>query len=468
MSFLAGWGRRKSKIINGSTAGAQTNFQMQITINKSSGVDTSTNIYVGTNIRDDFGDLRFTTSDGTTLLDYWIETLVSGVSALVWIEVATIPASPSTTTIYIYYDNATETSLSNGANTFAFFDDFTGSSIDTSIWTITNSTGFTVASSELKSVSSTGWLTSINTFSGGIVQETKLRRISNTVNGFNVCGWRGSSTNKLMLLMHPPIQNDYYANDGADDNSFINIGVLSPLSTNLLSQISAYSNNTADIRTKNYSTRANYYSVLGIANTVLNEPIVIKGNVAGQAHELYWDWIRIRKLANPEPTFGATEASAVVNVTSTEADGTYTTGQVIPITIQFEDNITVTGTPQIQLETGATDQQAPYSSGSGSTTITLNYTVQSGDTSLDLDYVATTSLTLNGGTIIDINSLSATLTLPVPGATGSLGANKAIIISAAVTSTPTLGNLYLPIQRGISFIAGLGASLGRNKSRLRS
>ncbi len=83
--------------------------------------------------------------------------------------------------------------------------------------------------------------------------------------------------------------------------------------------------------------------------------------------------------------------------------------------------------PTLLLETGNTDRTATYSSGNGSNILTFNYTVQSGDVSGDLDYVATNSLSLNGGTITGAVG-DADLTLPSPGAPGSLGANKAIVI----------------------------------------
>ena len=69
-----------------------------------------------------------------------------------------------------------------------------------------------------------------------------------------------------------------------------------------------------------------------------------------------------------------------------------------------------------------------YSSGTGTSTLTFNYTVAAGHASLDLDYVATTSLALNSGTIKDAGLNVATLTLPAIGAAGSLAVNKAIVI----------------------------------------
>ena len=102
--------------------------------------------------------------------------------------------------------------------------------------------------------------------------------------------------------------------------------------------------------------------------------------------------------------------------------------KTIAVTVNFTESVIVTGTPHIQLETGITDRQAAYSSGSGTNTLTFNYVVQPEDVSSDLDYVSTTSLTLNGGTINDSANNAAILTLAAPGTAGSLGANKAIVI----------------------------------------
>ena len=54
------------------------------------------------------------------------------------------------------------------------------------------------------------------------------------------------------------------------------------------------------------------------------------------------------------------------------------------------------------LETGTNDAVVDYTSGSGSSTLTFNYTVQSGHNTSDLDYASTSALVLNGGTINDL------------------------------------------------------------------
>src|SRR5690606_11465250 len=111
----------------------------------------------------------------------------------------------------------------------------------------------------------------------------------------------------------------------------------------------------------------------------------------------------------------------VTSVTSSTPNGTYKVGDVITLQVTFDEAVTVTGTPQLTLETGATDRAANYASGSGNSVLTFQYTVKAGDTTADLDYVASSALALNGGTIKDAAGNNATLTLPWPGGPGSLG-----------------------------------------------
>ncbi|MFN7977449.1 MAG: fibronectin type III domain-containing protein [Vicinamibacterales bacterium] len=130
--------------------------------------------------------------------------------------------------------------------------------------------------------------------------------------------------------------------------------------------------------------------------------------------------------------------ATVTSVSSTTANGTYKVGDVLAIRPSFSDTVTVSGTPQLTLETGVTDRAVNYSSGSGTSTLTFNYTVQAGDTSADLDYVSTSALALNGGTITDSNGSNVTLTLPSPGAANSLGANKNFVIDGVAPTVSTV------------------------------
>jgi hypothetical protein len=130
----------------------------------------------------------------------------------------------------------------------------------------------------------------------------------------------------------------------------------------------------------------------------------------------------------------------VSNVTSPNPNGNYVTGSDIYVRVVFSEVVMVTGRPTLTLETGATDRDAFYFSGSGTNQLTFKYSVQTGDLSTGLDYVDANSLKLNGGTIKDQAGNAATLTLANPSEAGSLGANKDIEINNSKKSTQTNDN----------------------------
>jgi len=149
------------------------------------------------------------------------------------------------------------------------------------------------------------------------------------------------------------------------------------------------------------------------------------------------------------PEAADTTDPTVSTVTSSKPNGAYTIGEQIDVLVQFSENVNVTGTPQLTLETGGTDRVVDFLDGSGTNTLRFRYTVQAGDTSLDLDYFDANSLVLNGGTIEDASGNEAILTLPNPGATGSLGANKAIVIDTTA-----------PAVTGVTSSASGGYNIG--------
>jgi autotransporter-associated beta strand protein len=150
-----------------------------------------------------------------------------------------------------------------------------------------------------------------------------------------------------------------------------------------------------------------------------------KFNAAGNGTELTVSYIG---GSGNDLTLTAPIAPTVTSVSSSTANGIYKIGDVITVTVRFDSAVNVTGTPTLTLETGTTDRVLNYVSGSGSDTLSFSYTVQAGDSSADLDYASTSALSLNGGTIKDGANQNAILTLATPGAAGSLGANKALVV----------------------------------------
>lgn len=82
----------------------------------------------------DGSDIRFTASDGTTLLPHWTVTWTNNSNAEIWVRIPVIEASPSTGTIFMYYGNSLAEDSSNGDATFLFFDDFESGVLNVSKW----------------------------------------------------------------------------------------------------------------------------------------------------------------------------------------------------------------------------------------------------------------------------------------------------------------------------------------------
>jgi hypothetical protein len=123
----------------------------------------------------------------------------------------------------------------------------------------------------------------------------------------------------------------------------------------------------------------------------------------------------------------------ITGVSATNADGLFKLGDVLTVQVTFNKPVTIAGgTPTLTLETGAVDRTVNYTAGTGTATLSFSYTVGAGDINADLDYVAAASLSANGATIRDSHLNDATLTLAVPGAAGSLAANKNLDVDGVV------------------------------------
>jgi len=130
---------RNITIDNSSNANNLTDYQVLITL------DTATLISAG-KMRSDCGDIRF--YDGANNLSYWIESGINTSSTRIWVKVPSIPAS-SSKVISMYYGNPNLGSISNGDNTFSFFDDFNGTSLDTDKWLTIGSPSISFSNSQL-------------------------------------------------------------------------------------------------------------------------------------------------------------------------------------------------------------------------------------------------------------------------------------------------------------------------------
>ena len=121
--------------------------------------------------------------------------------------------------------------------------------------------------------------------------------------------------------------------------------------------------------------------------------------------------------SNPTPNFavtGDTTPPTVSSVAITSATGILNNflnaTDVLSVTITFDENVPVTGTPQLPLVIGADNRTATYTTGSGSTALVFKYTIQAGDTDTDGISIGANVLALNSGTIWDAAGNNAILT----------------------------------------------------------
>ncbi|WP_374356176.1 beta strand repeat-containing protein [Chitinimonas sp.] len=127
----------------------------------------------------------------------------------------------------------------------------------------------------------------------------------------------------------------------------------------------------------------------------------------------------------------AAMATSITSVSATS--GRYKAGSVITISVNFNGNITVSGSPTLTLNLAGSPSASCASNATPSTTITCSYTVLAGQNIATLDYATTTALGLNGGSIDDTTPAPATLTLPATGGGSSLAASAVVIDTTAPT-----------------------------------
>jgi len=115
--FDQNWNYRQMINISTSSGTTPTGYQINVVLNSS---------LVGANFNwsRTCNDLRFVNKNDNTLLNYFVKSCSSiNQNASIWIKIPQL-ISTSVDNIYMYYGNPVAISLSNGGNTYDFYDDF--------------------------------------------------------------------------------------------------------------------------------------------------------------------------------------------------------------------------------------------------------------------------------------------------------------------------------------------------------
>ena len=116
-------------------------------------------------------------------------------------------------------------------------------------------------------------------------------------------------------------------------------------------------------------------------------------------------------------------------------NGSYATGDIVYIAVNFDRDVSVAGMPLLELQSGGSDRYATYASGDGTSTLTFAYTVLADDFTFHLDYDNAGAIDLNGGSIQNCYGVNANLGLAAPGDAGSLGAESDIGLTIVFIGT---------------------------------
>jgi len=295
-----------------NSTSALTDYQVSIILDNRTGLSTTTLFYTNGTTRSTWEDVAWTDTSNTTL-GFWKENRTDTTTNTTWwIKVPSI-ANDNTTKIRLFYGNASETtSYADGDATFPLFDDFPGTSLNTSKWdttigtnTISNSvlnlTGFAASSYDL----------SKTTFGTGYATTHRSNRSNwGSPDGSFLTGFRSSPPiiNFSIFYAGWPVGGVLNGVNGNNTGTYPSVTFAYP-SANVFHILTVIRNGTTSI----------IYSIDGISPkstttyiTSSSIPVIIGIDGSAPGSTIFTDWVFVRKYNSPEPFLTLAPPSAPV------------------------------------------------------------------------------------------------------------------------------------------------------------
>ena len=290
--------------------GTQTNYQVKFILSNASGVSgyyaPDNIIYTNGTTRADWYDVNATDGSNNPL-PFWIENNTqTAKNCTAWVNVPSIAVGNTSTGRWYYGDVAQSASTMNGYNTFQFFDDFSGSSYNTSQWM--KSAGITATVS--------GGLVHISTSTSaaqGLYSNTSTISVVNTstIARMNTSAYGSTSYDSALFTndVSPPVAGNFMGAE-FDSTTAGYAGYYRNKNTgsNNASIMSGWTANTMHIFTEFYNTSAMVGSVDGsniVYNTgqyySTNGGVTFYQSSSGAGPHTYVDWIFVSKTVNIPP-----------------------------------------------------------------------------------------------------------------------------------------------------------------------
>jgi len=247
--------------------------------------------------------IRLYDSDISTLLSYWIEEWdTTNHNAKIWVKVPSIPADDKKY-IYISIDPSRTEDASDGEATFDFFDDFEGTSIDTNKWG-GNIASFSIGNGIISCETTSQWIyTKTYQITDGIVEakvkiDTGARGSlharsnqadhysSSTVISYSI-NYRYPNGDVRARYWNGTTENVLDAQSYTHDTDW-HIARIKMNGTQLIFEYEKYDGtNVYTFNTTHTDITSGY---IGIATDAID------------SGDVYYDWVRVRKYADPEPS----------------------------------------------------------------------------------------------------------------------------------------------------------------------
>ena len=148
----------------------------------------------------------------------------------------------------------------------------------------------------------------------------------------------------------------------------------------------------------------------------------------------------------------APTVSSVAITSDPGGDDTYRLGDAVEVTVTFSEDVTVTGTPLLELDFDGTAKTASYRSTSGADVV-FNYTVARDESDADGIAIGADKLSLNEGTIKDGADNAATLTHD------AVAADSGHKVDGSDTTAPTISSLSFTSDPGDDTTYGTGDTI---------
>lgn len=184
------WNWKKSQLVTSVIGSSLTGYQLLYFVHRTTGSDSGKDVYLGTKCNADFSDVRFYDAENDVLFSHNIEE-INGTRAVFCVKLPTIPTTGKT--VWIIYGDSALAANNNPLNTYDFFDQFTGTSLDATKWT-TVAGSVTVADGTV-TLGANADIQSIPTFGVGY----RVRALANFQNAYTGQGFGFGSTSNYRV-----------------------------------------------------------------------------------------------------------------------------------------------------------------------------------------------------------------------------------------------------------------------------